>query len=87
MIKKYGFMVGLPLFLLVFLAMLTAGPAFAGGSGQTVTAKARDFVCMNQAHTMIDGHCVDSKRSQADSTKTGDSSPYPSLEPDMEDID
>ncbi len=70
MIKKYGLMVRLPLFLLVFLAMLTAGPAIAGGSGQTVTEKAKGMVCMNLNHTTIDGKCcVSSKisRSQADS--------------------
>ncbi len=79
MIKKYGLMVRLPLFLLVSLAMLTAGPSIAADSAPTVTEEARGLVCMNRNHTIIDGKCVGSKkisRPQADSNETGDFSPY-----------
>lgn len=86
MINKFVLMVRLPLFLLVFLAMLTAGTAIAGDSGQTVTEKARYMVCMNQNHTTIDGKCCVSSKKISRSQETGDFSTH--LDLDMgDDVD
>lgn len=80
MIRKYGLMLRLPLFLLVSLAMLTAGLSFAEKSPPTTTEKDKVVVCMNQKHIIIDGKCMGSKkmsRPQLDRNETGDFGQHP----------
>lgn len=91
MIEKFVLMVRLPLFLLVSIVMLTAGPALAQGgpsssghgSGQTATEKAKGKVCMH--HTIVDGICIGA---HVTSRSQEDSSVGPHLDLDMgDDVD